>query len=81
MTTNQKDRTTEPRSVATGEACTYRLDGGDGGIAEGSLEMLLKNNLCLMEEILSKENLAAAHKAVLDNKGNRSGNRIYKVFA
>ena len=72
MTTNQKDRITEPRSVAMGEAYTHRLNGGDGGISEGSLEMLLKNNLGLMEEILSKENLAAAHKAVLDIKEARA---------
>jgi RNA-directed DNA polymerase len=81
MTTNQKDRITEPRPMSMGEAYTYRLDGGDGGIAEGSLEMLLKNNLCLMEEILSKENLATAHKAVLDNKGSPGidGMSVYQL--
>jgi len=81
MTTNQKDRITEPRSVAMGEAYTHRLNGGDGGISEGSLEMLLKNNLGLMEEILSKENLAAAHKAVLDNKGSPGidGMTVYQL--
>jgi len=81
MTTNQKDRITEPRSVAMGEAYTHRLNGGDGGISEGSLEMLLKNNLGLMEEILSKENLAAAHKAVLDNKASPGidGMTVYQL--
>lgn len=81
MTTNQKDIMAEPRPEAVGEACTYRSDGGDGVIAGGSLEMLLKNNLCLMGEILSKENLAAAHKAVLDNKGSPGidGMTVYQL--
>ena len=67
--TNQKVRISEPRSEATGEAYTYRSNGGDGVISEGNPEMLLKTNKSLMEEILSKENLHKAHEIVLNNEG------------
>lgn len=81
MTTNQKDSITEPRPMTMGEAYTYQSDGGNNVITEGSPEMLLKNNLCLMEEILSRDNLEAAHKAVLDNKGSPGidGMTVYQL--
>lgn len=69
MTTNQKVGYSEPRPEATGEACTHRPYGGDDVITEESPEMLLRTNMRLLEEILSKENLQMAHEVVLKNEG------------
>src|SRR5579859_3826843 len=69
MTTNQKVNDPEPRTEATGEACTFCSDGDDGVITEESPEILLRTNMNLLEEILSRENLRMAHEVVLANEG------------
>lgn len=69
MTTSQKTSHSEPKTGATGEACTHRPNGGDDVITEESPEMLLRTNMNLMEEILSEENLRLAHEVVLGNEG------------
>lgn len=70
MTTSPKDSLAEPRTAAMGEAHTYHPNGGDGVMTEDSPEMLLRNNLNLMENILAKDNLRLAYERVYENGGS-----------
>ena len=68
MSLNQKVLT-EPNFKVRGEARLHRVDGGAGDNTRGRSEMLLKIPSNLMEEILDRGNLRAAHETVVKNKG------------
>jgi group II intron reverse transcriptase/maturase len=52
-----------------GEAYAQTMKGSESSVTKFTPEMLLQQNLTLMEEILGKENLKLAYKAVIKNKG------------
>ena len=67
---NQKDSSAVPKTQVTSEACTQRpMEDGAQPTQDISEMLLIIPNQRLMEEILSRNNLKAAHEAVLNNKG------------
>ena len=66
---NQKDSSAEPKMRVASEACTPRPTEAKAESTRNKSEMLLIPNHQLMEEILERNNLKAAHEAVKKNKG------------